>query len=60
METKDRDYQLVLNSVYGGYDKNLYIEQDFKELYKELIAKEKTNKRDKLIDEILEDEYTTI
>ncbi len=57
MEFKERQYRMAINSMYGSMGGK---QQDLQSLYQKYIAEQKQKNRDKKIEEILEDEYTTI
>ena len=56
-EKKRQAYLMTINSMYGSMGVE---EVNFQILYEEYIAKQKQENRDKKIEEILNDEWTTI
>ncbi len=64
METKEQKqaYQLAINSYYGnlGSTGRPYKQIDFQKLYQEILSEQKIEKRNHKIDQILNNESTTI
>ena len=65
METKEQKqaYQLALNSYYGNLGSTTgrqYKQVDFQKLYKEMLSEQKIEKRNQKINQILNDESTSI
>ena len=61
METKEQKqaYQIALNSYYGSNGR-IYPQQDYQKLYQEMISEQIIEKRNQKINQILDDEWTTI
>lgn len=64
METKEQKqaYQIALNSYYGyqGSNGRIYPQQDYQKLYQEMISEQIIEKRNQKINQILDDESTSI
>ena len=65
METKEQKQalQIALNSYYGYYQGSngrIYPQQDYQKLYQEMISEQIIEKRNQKINQILDDEWTTI
>ena len=64
METKEQKeaYQLAINSYYGnlGSSGRPYKQVDFQKLYQEMLSEQKIEKRNQKINQILDDECTSI
>jgi len=66
METKEQKeaYQISLNSLYGnpqqGQGLTMWTGFDYQKLYQEMLSEQKIEKRNQKINQILDDERTTI
>ena len=65
METKEQKqaYQIALNSYYGNLVSTTgrqYKQVDFQKLYQEMLSEQKIEKRNQKINQILDDESTSI